>query len=259
MSPSGRWSDLAPRVLSGLAMAVLGIGAVWAGGWVFDGLICAVAGLMIWEAARMFQSAGAVPLGVAGAVGLAVALVAPDAVLIGLFAAMAGAAALLAGRDRALLAVFAVWIMLGSYATVHLRGEAGAGWLVWLVLVVVVSDVAGYFAGRMIGGPKFWPRVSPKKTWSGTVAGWAGAGAIGWAFAAPLAAGAGLILASVLVGFAGQMGDIAESAVKRRTGIKDSSDLIPGHGGVLDRFDAMLGAAVMVMLLQAAGLMPGLS
>jgi phosphatidate cytidylyltransferase len=118
----------------------------------------------------------------------------------------------------------------------------------------VVSDVAGYFAGKALGGPKFWPGISPKKTWSGTAAGWAGAACVGAAFARPLEAGAVLIPVSVLVAFAGQMGDIAESAVKRMQGVKDSSALIPGHGGVLDRFDAMLGAALAVGLMRAAGL-----
>jgi phosphatidate cytidylyltransferase len=125
------------------------------------------------------------------------------------------------------------------------------------VAIVVVSDVAGYFAGKALGGPKFWPRISPKKTWSGTVAGWIGAGLVGAVFADPTGAGLALVPVSVLVGFAGQMGDIAESAAKRMQGVKDSSNLIPGHGGVLDRFDAMLGAALMAGLLLATGLLPG--
>ena len=81
---------------------------------------------------------------------------------------------------------------------------------------------------------------------------------MGLLLAESLAAGAGLVAVSMLVGFAGQLGDIAESAIKRRCGVKDSSDLIPGHGGVLDRFDAMLGAAMMVVVLWLLSLMPGL-
>ena len=107
----------------------------------------------------------------------------------------------------------------------------------------------GYFAGRSLGGPKFWPAISPKKTWSGTVAGWVGAALVGLGFVVFTGAGWGLIVLSPLVSFAGQMGDIAESWIKRRTGVKDSSRLIPGHGGVLDRFDALIGAVVLVMLL----------
>jgi phosphatidate cytidylyltransferase len=101
----------------------------------------------------------------------------------------------------------------------------------------------------MLGGPKFWPAISPKKTWSGTVAGWLGAVAVGYGF---WAAGFGawhLLWASPFVAFAGQMGDIAESAIKRRTGVKDSSNLIPGHGGLLDRFDALAFAAITTAAL----------
>ena len=88
-------------------------------------------------------------------------------------------------------------------------------------MVVVVTDVVGYFAGRLIGGPKFWPRVSPKKTWAGTMAGWIGAGIVGAAFAASLDASFQLIGISIAISMAGQIGDVAESALKRRMGVKD--------------------------------------
>ena len=133
--------------------------------------------------------------------------------------------------------------------------------LVWVIGVVIASDVMGYFAGRVFGGPKFWPKVSPKKTWSGTVAGWGGAALLGWVLNAKLLAGGldlpiSLVLFSVILAFAAQMGDIVESALKRKAGIKDSSSLIPGHGGVLDRFDGMIGAALVFFpVLFVAGLM----
>jgi phosphatidate cytidylyltransferase len=120
------------------------------------------------------------------------------------------------------------------------------------VAVVVASDVLGYFAGRMLGGPKFWPQISPKKTWSGTVAGWIGAALVGGVTAQALGASWLLVPISALVAFAGQLGDIAESWVKRRCGVKDASTLIPGHGGVLDRFDALIGAIVALILLGLA-------
>jgi phosphatidate cytidylyltransferase len=117
--------------------------------------------------------------------------------------------------------------------------------------VVAVTDIGGYFAGRIIGGPKFWPRVSPKKTWSGTVAGWVGAGVVGWAFMAATGMGVALIGISIALSMASQMGDIAESAVKRNAGVKDSSALLPGHGGVWDRFDGMLGASLLLLVIES--------
>jgi phosphatidate cytidylyltransferase len=127
--------------------------------------------------------------------------------------------------------------------------EIGTTGILWLVIIVVVSDVAGYFVGRIMGGPKFWPKVSPKKTWSGTVAGWIGAALVGLCFVLAGRGDWGLLILSPIVALAGQLGDILESWVKRRVGVKDSSNLIPGHGGLLDRFDALIGATVLVMLL----------
>jgi phosphatidate cytidylyltransferase len=149
-------------------------------------------------------------------------------------------------------------VMFAAYGLVVLRDAPnGLIWLIWLVLVVVVTDVAGYFAGRMIGGPKFWPAISPKKTWSGTIAGWIGAGGLAFVFIPLTGAGIGLVFVSMIAAFASQMGDIAESAIKRRTGVKDSSSLIPGHGGVLDRFDGLIGAALLVLVFMAvAGQLP---
>ncbi|MDB4074642.1 phosphatidate cytidylyltransferase, partial [Ascidiaceihabitans sp.] len=139
------------------------------------------------------------------------------------------------------------------------RDDLGFIWMLWLIVVVVVTDVLGYFAGRMIGGPKFWPAVSPKKTWSGTIFGWIGATVVGVIFVSYTGASFELVGISIAVAMASQMGDIAESAVKRMMGVKDSSTLIPGHGGVLDRFDGMLGAAVFLLLVgQFIGFPPGL-
>jgi phosphatidate cytidylyltransferase len=102
--------------------------------------------------------------------------------------------------------------------------------------------------------------VSPKKTWSGTVAGWLGGAAVGAAFAGATGAGVGLIGVSVAVAMAAQMGDIAESAIKRHVGAKDSSTLLPGHGGLLDRFDGMLGASVFVLIAgQVVAFPPGIA
>jgi phosphatidate cytidylyltransferase len=133
---------------------------------------------------------------------------------------------------------------------IALRDDFGIIWMAWLLIVVIVTDVAGYFAGRILGGPKFWPAVSPKKTWSGTIAGWFGAALVGAVFAGLYGGGITVVGVSVAVAFASQLGDIAESAIKRHVGVKDSSNLIPGHGGLLDRFDGMLGAALLLIIVE---------
>jgi phosphatidate cytidylyltransferase len=259
MSGGARWTDLWPRLVSGIVLIVVGAVEIWVGGLPFAALVCALAGAMIWEAARMFAAPDALRSGVLGAVALALALWLPGIMVLPVLLAAVVVASSSVERERGPFFALAIWALLGCYAMGTLRAEAGLIWVLWLVAVVVISDVAGYFAGRALGGPKFWPRVSPKKTWSGTIAGWLGAAVIGLIFAEPTGAGLALVPLSVVVGFAGQMGDIAESAVKRLRGVKDSSNLIPGHGGVLDRFDAMLGAALVVVILWALGLLPGVA
>ena len=155
--------------------------------------------------------------------------------------------------------IFCVLVLLAGFGMMSIRDDLGFGWMAWLVLVVIATDVMGYFAGRMIGGPKFWPKVSPKKTWSGTAGGWIGAAIVGAIYAAKTPEMLEVIGVSVAVSMASQMGDIAESAIKRHLDVKDSSNLIPGHGGVLDRFDGMLGAAVFLLIVgQFIGFPPGL-
>lgn len=259
MSGAARWADLWPRLASGVVLIVVGAVEIWLGGLPFAALVCVLAGAMMWEAARMFAAPDALRSGVLAAVALALALWLPGIMVLPLLLAAVVVASSSVARERGPFFALALWALLGCYAMGTLRAEAGLVWVLWLVAVVVISDVAGYFAGRILGGPKFWPRFSPKKTWSGTIAGWIGAAVIGLIFAGPTGAGLALVPLSVLVGFAGQMGDIVESAVKRLRGVKDSSNLIPGHGGVLDRFDAMLGAALVVVTIWALGLLPGVA
>ncbi|MEM6481832.1 MAG: phosphatidate cytidylyltransferase, partial [Pseudomonadota bacterium] len=160
---------------------------------------------------------------------------------------------------KARFCIIVCWVLLGAFSMLLMRTGVGMTWVVWLIVVVIATDIAGYFAGRHIGGRKFWPAVSPKKTWSGTGAGWVAAALVGAVFMPVLDWGWSLVPISVIVSFAGQLGDIAESALKRRMGVKDSSRLIPGHGGVFDRFDAMLGASAAAFGFKAAGLLPGLA
>ena len=158
-------------------------------------------------------------------------------------------------RDPVIGLVYAAAIVVAGAELIRLRGD-GIAQIFWLVLVVVASDVCGYFVGRLVGGPKFWPSVSPKKTWSGTIAGWIGAALVGLGFYLTGHASLLMVAMSPILAFAGQLGDIAESAIKRRAGVKDASNLIPGHGGVMDRFDAMIGALLAMFVLGILGVRP---
>ena len=119
----------------------------------------------------------------------------------------------------------------------------------FVLLVVWVTDIGGYFAGRGIGGPKLWPRVSPKKTWAGAIGGFAASLVVAAGFAAlGLGKTGPLLLLGAVLSIASQLGDLFESAVKRRFGVKDSSHIIPGHGGLMDRLDGFVAAVVLAAI-----------
>lgn len=260
MSDGARtWDDLGLRLASATVMIGFAGLAAWLGGPWFLGLLSVVSAAMAWECARLGGAAPdtlrdvALPLAAlalflgAYLLGVPYGFVALSLVSVGVFA--------LSKRLRKRVAFYAFFALVAGFALFVVRTTFGLETLLWLVGVVIVSDVMGYFAGRLIGGPKFWPKVSPKKTWSGTVAGWIGAACLGllvghvvteafkpeW----PLP----IWLFSALLAFAAQMGDIAESALKRQSGLKDSSELIPGHGGALDRFDGMIGATLAFFVI----------
>lgn len=253
MSASLRWHDLRTRAISALVMLAIGAAEVWLGGLSFLVLISVLITLMVWELARLSDPADPWrAYGLAALAGLCLILDEgwPSVSAWLLFPVVPLAFLALPRLHPRAMAAFALAIMVAGHGLFVIRDEVGTAAVLWLLAVVITSDVLGYLVGRLVGGPKFWPKVSPKKTWSGTLAGLGGAALVGAAFWAQGYGSALLIPVSALVAFAGQMGDIAESWVKRRAGVKDASSLIPGHGGVLDRFDALIGAVVAVMILQ---------
>ncbi len=251
------WRDLRLRLLSACLLAPIGLFCVWFGGWLF--LVLVAAGLVgmgaEWAALLRHPAAS-----LRGLVLLA-------------WPVIACAAALLTGRwNEAILMLLAplavgpavaagtVSIGLAGLALLWLRFIAGSDWggVLFVILVVWSSDSLAYLAGRAVGGPKLAPRISPGKTWSGSVGGLLGAMLAGAALALLLPAPPGTghavsaargLGAGLLLGLVSQAGDLAESAFKRRSGVKDSGRLIPGHGGLLDRFDGLLAAAPLAALL----------
>ncbi|WP_298848393.1 phosphatidate cytidylyltransferase [uncultured Ruegeria sp.] len=247
----GRWSDLTARVLSAAVLVLIGSIEVWLGGLWFETFIAAACGLMTWELVRMIdpQSRGvAVQLGILTSVAVVLSYHLPPLYTLPVLLAPALVGVGQVSRSKFLYGLFVIWIAGAGLGFISIRENSGFGWMVWLIAVVVATDVAGYFVGKAVGGPKFWPKVSPKKTWSGTAGGWAAAACVGIVFASQAGFGFAFVVVSILASMASQAGDIVESAVKRKFGVKDSSNLIPGHGGFLDRFDGMMGAALFVLI-----------
>ena len=150
------------------------------------------------------------------------------------------------------------WIAVACVGLVWLDRAAGHAAILWLILTVWATDTGAYVAGRSLGGPRLAPRWSPNKTWTGFAGGALCAAIVGWATASLTGAAAWLLVtAGIGLSIAAQAGDLAESLAKRRFGAKDSGRVIPGHGGLLDRLDGMLGAAALQWLLTlAAGASP---
>lgn len=260
-TPAGS-RELKLRVVSALVLAA-GILAttVW-GGWPFRIVWSVVAGVVAYEWLSIVSRRNAV----AGGIGIALAGLAlgfspasPPA-LAGVAAVAALAGAILTPLVRGRLALEAcgvAYALAFALVTPALRAVSDVGLMIiiWSFAVVWFTDIAAYFTGRRLGGPKLMPRFSPKKTWSGALGG-ALAGTLGgygvWAAtpqAAALIGPGAVVAASLAASVASQAGDLFESAIKRRFGAKDSSRLIPGHGGFLDRLDGYWAVLVLAGLV----------
>ena len=245
--------ELGLRIASALVLVPLVVAAAYLGGWAFTLVVAVAALIMAWEWHRlcgasalgtMFLGAAVLAAVILGDRGMPVTALAAAFAL----AAVAGAIALIFERAFLWIALGTVYLSVPVVALIWLRaGPAeGRALVFWVFAVVWATDVGAYVAGRVIGGPRLAPRLSPKKTWAGAFGGigLAALVGVGAAFAGPgIGRGLGLIVASLGLSLAAQAGDLAESAVKRRFGVKQSGALIPGHGGMLDRADGLLFAA----------------
>lgn len=244
------------RVAAALVLVPLALGAAYAGGVFWTALVTAAAIGLYVEWLMVVGEVRAVNVTVAGALLLAVAgvclalgLVDIAVVVLGLGLAVV---VLLAAGHRSWAAAGFVYTAAAQLASVLVRLDDEQGWfaLVLVLLVVWASDIGGYVVGRGIGGPKLAPRISPNKTWAGAIGGFLGSLAVaaGWS-----ALGAGrlmpLLAVAAVLSVVSQLGDLFESAVKRHFGVKDSSHIIPGHGGLLDRLDGYVAAIVFAAIL----------
>lgn len=247
-------------MLSALALIPFVVLLVYLGGWPFALLVAAAAAMMQFEWLQMMYRPRSGPaLCSALAISAAMLLVQAQLHAAALLAlAVSGALAWLGtdgSRSRWWIALGAVWFGVPCAALVWLRGTdtGGADAVLWTLLMIWAADSGAYFAGRSIGGPKLAPRISPNKTWAGLLGGMIVASVTSVVFALIWGAPAilpGAMLALLLAPWS-QVGDLAESAVKRHVGVKDSGALIPGHGGILDRVDALLFAVPAVALVAA--------
>ena len=251
---SARWSDLRTRVISAVVLAPVVLGCLWGGGPYWGTLIIiAGVGLALEWVALCGSMPSAWPgFGVVAAVLAGVALTAMERLDLGIGILLIGAGLVLPpGRWR--LAAGVAYAGVGATALTWLRLDplAGRANLVFLVAVVWASDIGAYLAGRLIGGPKLAPSISPGKTWSGAAGGLAAAMLAGCAAGQAMAPGAPVRAAALacLLAAASQAGDLMESAIKRGFGVKDSGRLIPGHGGLMDRLDGFLVAAPVAAAL----------
>jgi phosphatidate cytidylyltransferase len=257
-------SELKTRIISSVVLIPVALAAAAVGGWPFVLVVTAVGAVSLWEWTAItgafepqWLRVAAVFCLVAGLLALAWTGADWSIVLIAVPALLG----LVAGYLRppfGWTGLGLVYVAVPCAALLVLREVEPLGWaaVFFIFFVVWATDVGAYFGGRSIGGPKLWPRVSPKKTWSGALAGIL-AGVVAGGLAAALMRAGDLVTALLLaapLSAAAQAGDLFESAVKRRFGIKDSGALIPGHGGILDRVDGLFGAAALAWLIAGIGI-----
>ncbi|MBR1200538.1 phosphatidate cytidylyltransferase [Bradyrhizobium sp. AUGA SZCCT0240] len=248
--------NLSTRIIAAAVLIPLAVAIAYAGGWFWAALVTAVAiGLYVeWlmvvgcAADKRVVATGIVALAVAG---LCLAIGRIDVALAVLAVGLV-AVFLITPAQRNWSAAGFCYAAVAEVASVLLRLDPVKGFiaLIFLLVIVWVTDSGGYFAGRGIGGPKLWPRVSPKKTWAGALGGFVASLAVAGIFAVlDLGKIGPLLMISGVLSVVSQLGDLFESAVKRRFGVKDSSQIIPGHGGLLDRLDGFVAAVAVAALI----------
>ena len=257
-----RVEDLGPRVLSAFALIPLALGAAAAGGPWLAGAAGAAVVAMAWEWASMSEPKSPYPafwFALAGALG-AVMLASLGRPIAGLlWVSLVGVASAIRRRNAGpaqLIETFAgpLYIAAPCVAFLWVRAYPSFGLVaaIGLFAVIWAADAAAYFTGRLVGGPKLLPSLSGNKTVSGLIGALIAGAAAGWAYAALVGAGGGAgALAGFVLAAIGMVGDLFESMLKRRFGVKDASQLIPGHGGVLDRLDGLMAATLTAALALA--------
>ena len=255
-----RWSDLPSRLYSASVLGLVGFLTIFFGGLF---LLVTVAGLvfvMHFELAKMqsplFFDAPKYSAVVALITILLLTYSETWIFSLSILAISSICQYFLMNIQKLLGTLYSLIIILGGFYIIELRSDFGILLVAWIVCLVIVTDTFGYFGGRLIGGPKFFTSISPNKTWAGVLSGWAGA-LLSTYFLMELSLftdfklnGHILFLVAILLSFCSQVGDLFESFMKRKCNVKDSSNIIPGHGGFLDRFDGIIVAILICGILE---------
>lgn len=254
-APTSRFDDLKPRIIVAVVAGIVAFGFEWAGGHPAAVFVAVVSALMLWELTNLvapesdLQRLPRSLLIIFGAIAVfAMHFNGIGFLLIALIGAVA-AFALNPGRLGPITLSGYAMIVCAAGGAIYLRDiPGGFPIILWIVICVIAADVGGYAFGRIIGGPKLLPSISPKKTWAGFLGGMALSLIVAAIYAVTFSGNLGtVLLLGVVIAIVSVAGDLAESSVKRKFGVKDSGVLLPGHGGLLDRLDGM--AAVMILFL----------
>jgi phosphatidate cytidylyltransferase len=247
--------NLVTRVAAALVLIPLAIAAAWAGGWYWTALVTIGAIGLFVEWLMVSGASGNAPLVVTGAAILAIAapFLALRNVEIALIVLGLGliAVGLRSSAPRSWAIAGFLYAAAAQVSSILVRLDPKEGFiaLVFILLAVWCTDIGGYFVGRAIGGPKLWARVSPNKTWAGAIGGFLASLIVAGGFAVSgFGRMAPLLMIAAVLSVASQFGDLFESAIKRRFGVKDSSQIIPGHGGLMDRLDGYVAAVVLAAI-----------
>ena len=256
MNTDNNWHDLRLRLVSASFLLFISAFCIYFGNYLFTFFIISLIGVMHWELGKMLS-----PMSV-------------QAMWFSAFLSMFMTFCLLASNSvlwpvlllwinfyfqrhffhhsRNFGAIYSLAVIVCGIIFYRVRLEFGLYHTIWLIGIVVVTDTAGYLIGRIIGGPKIFPRISPKKTWAGVLAGWFAVGLFSWLFVeniAPQSLFIKFVSISIILSVSAQIGDMIQSHLKRKSDVKDSSGLLPGHGGFMDRFDGFVGAMVVTGLI----------
>ncbi len=249
------YQDLPLRMISTAILAAIFLSGIWRGGLPFLILCSILVALLIYELLLMVGRSlphwhqAMIALSSGAAFGLIVnALLYAYHFGIAVFLVLSAVTAFALPISRKLFAIFAATIFLATYQLYLVRHFEGFDLALAVVLTVVATDVSGYLFGRLLKGPRLPISYSPMKTWSGTIAGWLMAMCV-WSVATGRITAIDLLFALVIA-LASQVGDLGQSWLKRQVHVKDSSRLLPGHGGMYDRFDSLVGAGIFLMLYQ---------